>query len=270
MAKKPSLRLLSQDFLAERLVPEMEVDTVQYFDHVRRYQFAQQYVYNRRVLDIACGTGYGSDILIRGGARLVVGADISPAALDYAGQHWPGFCFVRADARNIPLANGAVDVVVSFETLEHLADPRAFLAEVKRVLATGGCLILSTPNRTIASPTSSTPFSPYHVFEPTRAELLTLLRDAGWQVLSLHGITHSRRIQAILRPVGSPFRREPSKIAWSAYVRLAVRAALPPVLYRWLGRLRHIPALAITDSILKQEASEDDAYFVAVCTAEQS
>jgi SAM-dependent methyltransferase len=270
MAKKPSLRLLSQDFLAERLVPELEVDTVQYFDHVRRYQFAQQYVYDRRVLDIACGTGYGSDILIRGGARLVVGADISTAALDYARQRWPMGNFVQADARNIPLAGASVEVVVSFETLEHLADPGAFLAEIKRVLVPGGCLILSAPNRAVASPNSTTPFSPYHAFEPTRAELLALLRDAGWQVLGLHGITHSRRVEAILRPAGSPFRREPSKIAWSAYARLAVRTTLPALLYRWLGRLRHIPDLAITDSILKLEASDDDAYFVAVATADQS
>ncbi len=259
-------RLLSKAFLDERLVPELESGTVQYYDHIRRYLFAQQHVYGKYVLDIACGTGYGSDILKRGGAALVVSADISPAALAYAGQRWGRQNFMQADALRLPLPDATVDVIVSLETLEHLPDPRRFLAEARRILRPGGRLVLSTPNRAVASAGSDVPFSPYHTFEPTRSELLTLLAENGWSVLALHGITHSRRIQPTVRPAHGPFQRESSKTAWAAYLRLWVRAMLPDAVYQWLGRVRHIPALEITDSILTQEADNASSYFVALCT----
>ncbi len=266
MAKKQAktLTLLSQDFLGEHLVPELEADTVQYFDHLRRYQRAQQYVAGRRVLDVACGTGYGSDILSRAGAE-VFSIDINMPTLRYAVQRWAIPLAVQADAAYIPMPAHSMDVVVSFETIEHLTDPKRFLAEVKRILVPGGYLILSTPNRLVASPGSSKPFSPYHTFEPSRSELLALLSETGWPVQSLHGITHSSRVH--LRPVSAPYQREPGKIAWAAYLRLLIRGVLPPFAYDGLRRFRGVPALAITDSILRQEASDEDAYFVAVCTS---
>jgi SAM-dependent methyltransferase len=264
MAKTKSngLTLLSQDFLSERLVPELEVDTVQYFDHIRRYQLAQQYVVGRRVLDIACGTGYGSDILRRAGAK-VFSIDMDLAALHYAARRWAVSHPIQADAAQIPLPAHSMDVVVSLETIEHLPDPAVFLAEIRRILIPGGYLVLSTPNRLVASPGSARPFSPYHTFEPSREELLSLLSD--WRVLNLHGITHSSRAHS--RPVNAPYQRKPGKIAWTAYLRLWVRRLLPPIAYDGLRRLRNVPDVKITDSILRQAASDEDANFVAVCTS---
>lgn len=239
---------------------------MQYFDHVRRYLFAQQFVTDARVLDIACGTGYGGDVLLRGRARQMIGMDISRDALDYAARRWKARCFVKADAQRLPLPDGAVDVIVSFETLEHLPEPPRFLAEARRVLRADGWLILSTPNRAAASPGSATPFSPYHTFEPTRTELIALLEGNGWSVVHLYGMTHSQQAARILRPTHGPYDREASQgIAWGAYIRLWMRGLLPPVIYGWLRAQRGIPALDMADSVIVQDAGDDSAYFIAVC-----
>ena len=262
------MRRLTKAFLDERLVPELEGGTVQYFDHIRRYLFAQQYVAGQRVLDIACGTGYGGDILRRGGARHVIGMDISREVLGYAGRRWkstPGTAhFVQADANCLPLPDRAVDVIVSFETLEHLPGPLRFLAEAKRVLAVDGVLIVSTPNRAVASPGSATPHSPYHAFEPTLTEFRTLFESSGWRIHNLSGISHSARVAALVHPVQAPFTRQTSQIAWAAYLRKWVVDMLPPALYNQLSRLRHIPQMDIADAILTKTATEQSSYFVAV------
>src|SRR5258708_35164707 len=96
-------RLLTKDFLAERLVPELEPETVQYFDHVRRYLFAQQFVGGRTALDIACGTGYGAHILRLGRAKQVIGIDINSEVVGYAGARWGAAGFLSGDATALPL-----------------------------------------------------------------------------------------------------------------------------------------------------------------------
>lgn len=256
------MRLFTRDFLDERLVPELEKGSVQYFDHIRRYLFAQQDVGAKRVLDVACGTGYGSDILKRGQAARVVGVDIDENALAYAAKQWQLSNLFQADALHLPFRSHTFDVIVSFETIEHLPEPRAFLHELMRLLAVDGHLILSVPNRRFASPNSDTPYSPYHTFEPTRTELLELLRVCGWSVQTLYGLEHSLRAAALLRPVMSAFAKQAGTIAWQAYLRRAVIALLPPLLYRLISRA---PVLDVSDSVLSATATDNSAYFIAVC-----
>lgn len=265
-------KLLTRDFLNERLVPELEAETVQYYDHLRRYLFAQQFVGGKTVLDIACGTGYGMRILGQGGASRVIGIDLSRAALRYiqqAQQSLPQHAqprLVQANALALPLPAQAFDVIVSFETLEHLSQPRQFLAEARRILRPDGTLILSTPNRAVVSPNSATPFSPYHSFEPTLTELSTLIEEAGWKIVNLHGLTHSAQTAHLSAPARGPYQRVTAQhVAYTAYVRRAVRDLMPPLVYRWLAKWRKIPALTLADSVLTERADEQSSYFVVRC-----
>ena len=136
---------LPNDF--ERMVPEYHNHTITYGEHVARYQAAKEYVRGKRVLDIACGSGYGSKILAEAAAS-VVGVDVAEDAVAYASHYFStkNASFKVGDGVSIPLGDASVDVVISFETIEHIQDYERFLDEVKRVLTPGGLLLLSTPN----------------------------------------------------------------------------------------------------------------------------
>src|SRR4029077_3792404 len=152
-------------FADERLVPEEAVEA-SLQEHVARYRFARDRV-KARILDVACGTGYGTAML---GA---VGADLSFEALRYARRH-PA-AYVASDAARLPFGR-RFDAVVSFETIEHVPDPGRFVAECARVLRPGGLLLVSTPNRDLWSPRSATPLQRHHVKEFTRKEFLAVLK----------------------------------------------------------------------------------------------
>ena len=161
-------------FADERLVPEEAVEA-SLQEHVARYRFARERV-RGRVLDVACGTGYGTAML---GA---VGVDVSLDALRYARRHPARY--VAADAARLPFGRGDFDAVVSFETIEHVADPARFVAECVRVLKPGGRLLVSTPNRELWSPRSPKPLQRHHVKEFTKREFLEVLRPLE---VELHG-----------------------------------------------------------------------------------
>lgn len=139
------------EFTGERLVlgaADHELET----EHMLRYEFAGQFVSNKRVLDAACGTGYGSAMMAKT-ALSVWGIDISREAVAFAEADYAdsGAHFVCGSVTELPFEDNAFDVVVSYETLEHI-DARSqelFLAEIKRVLAPDGMLIMSTPNREV-------------------------------------------------------------------------------------------------------------------------
>jgi ubiquinone/menaquinone biosynthesis C-methylase UbiE len=104
-------------------------------EHLHRYLAARDLCRGKDVLDIASGEGYGTALLAQV-ARRAIGIDVAAsvsahAAAAYAG---PNLHYLTGDARSIPLAAGCVDVVVSFETLEHFAEQEQFLAELRRVL----------------------------------------------------------------------------------------------------------------------------------------
>lgn len=144
-------------------------------EHLHRYFFARELCRGQDVLDVASGEGYGAALLAPI-ARTVTGVEIDPASVAHAARSYQrdNLAFVRGDARALPLGSASVDVVVSFETLEHLVEHELFLREVKRVLRPGGLLVLSTPDRDVYSPAGS-PANPYHAKELTRAEFAELL-----------------------------------------------------------------------------------------------
>lgn len=146
------------------------------FEHYHRYLFAAQYCGGRAVLDIACGAGYGSFVLAQVAGK-VTGVDVAADVVAVAQARYgrPGLRFAHGSCLAIPLAEASVDVVVSFETIEHIAEHEAFLTEVRRVLRPGGVLLLSTPDRPVYSPPGSEP-NPFHLRELDRGELSALLR----------------------------------------------------------------------------------------------
>jgi SAM-dependent methyltransferase len=134
-------------FTGERFVPGAAGEI--WYEHWHRYHFVAPIVAGREVLDIACGEGYGSALLARHAAR-VTGADIAPTAIAHAQARYasrPNLVFREADCAALPFADASFDVVVSFETLEHIEAQEAFLDEVRRVLRPGGLAVLSCPNK---------------------------------------------------------------------------------------------------------------------------
>jgi SAM-dependent methyltransferase len=147
-------------------------------EHLHRYFLARELCRGCDVLDVASGEGYGSALLAQT-AKSVVGVEISDNAVAHAVSSYPrsNLRFLQGDARQLPLDPSSVDVVVSFETLEHFFEHDRFVGEVRRVLRPGGRLILSSPERDVYS-IDGTAANPYHTHELTRREFEELLRLA--------------------------------------------------------------------------------------------
>lgn len=158
----------------ERFVPDEMHGNIE-LEHRHRYVFASQFVSGKTVLDIASGEGYGSALLAKT-ARHVIGVDISELAVEHARQryHADNLEFVTGSCAAIPLADAAVDVVVSFETIEHHAEHEAMMREIARVLRPGGLLVISSPDKVEYSDKPSFR-NPFHVKELYKEEFQELL-----------------------------------------------------------------------------------------------
>lgn len=162
---------------AERVMPRFTTSWQDIQFDIGKYAFAGRWVGGKKVLDIACATGYGSNFLLKKGATRVIGADISEEAIGYATTRYDkeGLSFLIADAQQIPFLDHSFDVVVSLETIEHLPNYEDFLSECYRVLRTGGIFVCSTPNKRVAPPNSGKLFNPYHIKEFAADEFCQLL-----------------------------------------------------------------------------------------------
>ena len=165
----------------ERLVPDMQADDSGSRKSTeisfRRYETAARYVKDKRVLDIACGVGYGSQLLRLAGATTVVGVDVSSESVEYAKQRYqtPNVEFICADAEQFQ-SSEQFDVVVSFETIEHLPHPIKFLENIRSFLVPGGELILSVPLG------ETRHFDPYHLHIFSQKQVFTLLEKTGFSI----------------------------------------------------------------------------------------
>lgn len=168
-------------FTGERMVPE-GANAMTFWEHVYRYRFAARLAPGRRILDIACGEGYGSAALREAGAQSVIGVDIAAEAVAHARAKY-GIDARVGDAEKIPLSDGEVDLVVSFETLEHVPDPAKFLDECARVLAPGGTLVVSTPNKEVYADRIGHE-NPFHCSELTLPEFKEML-SARFDIIDL-------------------------------------------------------------------------------------
>lgn len=141
--------------------------------HIGRYKTALPFIENKIVLDIACGSGYGTK-LISARAKKVYGVDVDKNAINYAKANYlaDNIVYKQASGLSIPLEDNSIDVVVSYETIEHIANYKKFLAEIKRVLKPEGVLILSTPNDEEYPEGNH-----FHYHEFKHKELTTLLKN---------------------------------------------------------------------------------------------
>lgn len=161
---------------AERLhfnSEEMKYHTLLAAEHASRYLFAAPSCVGRRVLDVACGEGYGTWLIAESGAAEVVGVDLDAGAVSVARERFSHDKaeFLVGDALDLPrLLDGRpkFDVIVSFETIEHISDTGRFLQAVKDVLAPGGMVFISCPNDLLEAEDGIS--NPYHCRVYTLAE----------------------------------------------------------------------------------------------------
>lgn len=159
------------EWTGERIIPkQMKPTNGMLLEHIARYYFAAPYAQGR-VLDIACGTGYGSHMTAKERKREVteiVAVDNDEETLRYASReyHHQKVTYVQEDATDpgLPERLGLFDTILSFETIEHLKDDRTFMDNLYRMLKPGGILVLSSPfGRGRGMPTSE----PFHVHQLT-------------------------------------------------------------------------------------------------------
>ncbi len=129
---------MNLEFTAEYVVPFKTPASI-YQEHLNRYLFASRLIREKTVLDVACATGYGSNIL-KDKANFVIGVDVQKKVILYAKEHYgqPNVYFLVADATKLPFRNGVFDVIVSFETVEHLRNHFAFSYECARMIKKSG------------------------------------------------------------------------------------------------------------------------------------
>ncbi|GAA0714251.1 class I SAM-dependent methyltransferase [Dokdonella soli] len=172
-------------FTGERFTPECVREI--WYEHWHRYAFARGLAAGKRVLDAACGEGYGSALLADVAAD-VVGVDVDATAVAHARTRYadkPRLRFERMDATSLGFRDRAFDLVVSFETLEHLAAQEQLLAGFARVLAEDGVLVISSPDKRTYSELAGFR-NEFHVRELYREELLDLLKP-HFPVVRLYG-----------------------------------------------------------------------------------
>jgi ubiquinone/menaquinone biosynthesis C-methylase UbiE len=202
-------------------------------EHLHRYVTAATLSKGRRVLDIGCGSGYGSQILT--GFESYTGIDVSPETIKSANKHFGNskVKYLNADATMVPLDSGTFDLVTCFEVLEHVDEPHLIVKEAARLLAPGGVFIFSTPDRENYNSTLFVP-NPFHVHEMNESEIRGLFANvfSNMSLFSQSIIqssfirTSEERIQSAaelgLHPVAG--EEEPPVIYW---VGIASQGALP-------------------------------------------
>lgn len=157
-------------------------------EHLHRYFLAREMARGQEVLEIACGEGYGAAMMAQV-ATSVLGMDVSIEAVAHAARNYKrdNLRFALGDARKLDAPDASVDLLTSFETLEHFYEHELFYAEARRVLRPGGKLLISTPEREVYSPEGSRA-NMHHVRELSRAEF-----EAGLRAVFPHVVLMAQR-----------------------------------------------------------------------------
>lgn len=162
-------------------------------EHVHRYNEVIPFISkDDKILDLACGTGFGSNILAQHTNAVVTGGDIAADAVKECAAAWsrPNLQFMMMDGTALPFTDNYFDKIVSFETIEHTTKYVEMLAEFHRVLKPGGIAFISTPNFPVNSPGGKV-VNPYHTQEFTYDELKGIL-EKQFPSVEIKGQRYSR------------------------------------------------------------------------------
>lgn len=177
----------------ERTLPDVPEENYWYRRHLVVYEWIAARVAGLRVADIACGEGYGADLMAEGAAS-VVGVDANPEAHEHARLRYvrPN---LRFDRDLVETWNEEVDAISFLQTIEHVQDPGAVLDHFRSYLAPGGVAYVSTPNvRTLAPEGAERSGNPWHVKEYTAAEFRELCA-AHFGSVRIFGLFHARKLR---------------------------------------------------------------------------
>ncbi len=240
----------------ERTLPDVPAENYWFRRHLVVYEWIAARVRGLRVIDMACGEGYGSDVLARSAAS-VVGVDANPEAHEHARLRYvrPNLRFAREPVEGF---SEQADAVVFLQTIEHLREPGAVLERFRSLvggggssLAGAGTVFVSTPNvLTLAPKGAPRSGNPWHVHEYRAEEFERLCRER-FAAVELHGLFHARKLRA---------HELALRLGWD---RVHPRLGLTGRFYD-----RFTPAIACSDFVLRdaREADMDRALdFVAVC-----
>lgn len=235
----------------ERTLPDVPEENYWFRRHLVVYEWIASQVGGRRVIDMACGEGYGSNVLAEV-ASSVVGVDANPEAHEHAKLRYrrQNLSFERD---LIETFSAPAEAVVFLQTIEHLQDPGAALTHFKALAGEGGIVFLSTPNvRTLAPKGAERSDNPWHVHEYTAQEFDSLCREHFTSV-EMHGLFHARKLRA---------HEHALRLGWDS-VHKRLRVTKP--FYRWFT-----PAITVRDFALRAGTVpelERALDFVAVCRA---
>jgi len=188
------------EFTGERFIPEKLKETDEtYQEHIERYKFTLDKISAKTVLDASCGAGYGSQMMARSAGH-VHGIDISEESIRYAREKYgaSNITYEAMDIKKLKFPDRSFDVVVSFETIEHIGFQQEFVDEIRRVLKPGGALIISTPN-VETTPKGKAVHTPFHVKELNLDEMKALL--AGFANIEVYAqkMSYHKRLYKKIR-----------------------------------------------------------------------
>jgi SAM-dependent methyltransferase len=233
----------------ERTLPDVPAENYWFRRHLAVYEWIAARVRGMRVIDMACGEGYGSDVLAATAAG-VVGVDANPEAHEHARLRYRR-ANLRFARELVESFSEEADAVVFLQTIEHLTDPGGALERFRSLVGERGTVFVSTPNvLTLAPRGASRSDNPWHVHE-YRAEEFAELCRTRFNVVEMFGLFHARKLRA---------HELALRLGWDA---AHTRLGLTDRFYGWFT-----PAIAASDFVLRAapEANLDRALdFVAVC-----
>ena len=236
------------ELTGERTLPDVPAENYWFRRHLAVYEWIGARVIGRRVLDMACGEGYGSEVLSRSAAS-VLGVDANPDAFEHARLR-----YIRSNLRfergmvEFHGDLGAYDAVVFLQTIEHVGNPVGVLEHFRSLLAPGGVAYASTPNvLTLAPPGADKSSNPWHVREYRAADFRELCTAVFGEV-ELLGLFHARKLALHARALA---------LGWDS---VHTRLRLTKPFYEWFT-----PAIATSDFALRPTGLDRALDFLAVC-----